>query len=298
MPVAVPLTVLAPAEWSARRAAHERRVDVWVEPHLERARRREPHPVLDFLFTYYSHRPAQLRRWHPGLGVALAGEPEHRTWRGYTETPVGVTADASAIADRRDTVGFVADLLRRTADRPPFLGCFGLHEWAMVYRSSPEEVRHAAVPLRLGAAGVARVVEAAPLRCTHFDAFRFFTPQARPRNVVTPTRDAMPDLEQPGCLHTTMDLYKYAYKLTPYVASELVADCFALARDVRELDMRAGPYDLTSFGYPPVPIETPAGRAEYASAQRAFAERGRPLRLRLIEVCEALLAAVTPAAAR
>ena len=29
------------------------------------------HPVHDFLFTYYSQRPAALRRWHPGWGVAL-----------------------------------------------------------------------------------------------------------------------------------------------------------------------------------------------------------------------------------
>ena len=25
----------------------------------------------DFLFTYYSQRPAALRRWHPGFGVVL-----------------------------------------------------------------------------------------------------------------------------------------------------------------------------------------------------------------------------------
>ena len=30
------------------------------------------HPVHDFLFTYYSFRPAQLRRWSPGYGVVLA----------------------------------------------------------------------------------------------------------------------------------------------------------------------------------------------------------------------------------
>ena len=30
------------------------------------------HPVADFLFTYYSYRPAQLRRWHPGAGAVLA----------------------------------------------------------------------------------------------------------------------------------------------------------------------------------------------------------------------------------
>jgi hypothetical protein len=36
---------------------------------------------------------------------------------------------------------------------------------------------------------------------------------------------------------------------------------FRLARDVRELDMRASPYDLADLGYPPVRIETPEGRA-------------------------------------
>ena len=28
----------------------------------------------DFLFSYYSHRPGRLERWHPGLGVVLAGD--------------------------------------------------------------------------------------------------------------------------------------------------------------------------------------------------------------------------------
>jgi hypothetical protein len=41
------------------------------------------------------------------------------------------------------------------------------------------------------------------------------------------------------------------------------------------LDMRASPYDLAALGYPPVRIETPEGRAEYARAQDAFAERAQ-----------------------
>ena len=49
-----------------------------------------------------------------------------------------------------------------------------------------------------------------------------------------------------------MDLYKWAYKCAPLSPSELVADCFALARDIRALDMRASPYDLADLGYPPV----------------------------------------------
>ncbi|MGR7024288.1 hypothetical protein [Geodermatophilus sp. URMC 62] len=96
-------------------------------------------------------------------------------------------------------------------------------------------------------------------------------------------------MEQPGCLHATMDLYKWAYKLGPAVPGELVTDCFALAVQVRELDMRASPYDLRDRGYAPVPIETAEGRAEYVAAQRGFARRGAELRSRLLEVCDALL---------
>ena len=87
-----------------------------------------------------------------------------------------------------------------------------------------------------------------------------------------------------------MDLYKWAFKLAPFTPGELVADCFALARDIREVDMRASPYDLRALGFAPIPIETSAGRAEYEQHQRAFATRGEPLRVRLIALCERLLA--------
>jgi hypothetical protein len=145
------------------------------------------------------------------------------------------------------------------------------------------------VPLRLGAAGTDAVVEALPVHCTHHDAFRFFTPAARPRNAVAPARDDQVEHEQPGCLHATMDLYKWAYKLAPATPADLVAECFELAADVRELDMRASPYDLAALGYAPVPIETAAGRAAYARAQADFALRAAPLRERLVDVCTALL---------
>ena len=88
-----------------------------------------------------------------------------------------------------------------------------------------------------------------------------------------------------------MDLYKHAFRLSPMVPSELVADCFALARDIRVLDMRASPYDLSELGYSPVRVETTEGKQEYVAAQRAFAERGAPLRDALVTECERLLAA-------
>jgi hypothetical protein len=283
--------VLTADEWRDRQRAHEQRIDDRVNHHLRRRRDGVKHPVADFLFTYYSHRPAQLRRWHPGPGVVLRTP----TTSGRSTSPwtAGVTLDTAAILARRgDSVRWIHQLLLATQNRPAQYGCFGLHEWAMVYRQPEPEIRHQGWPLRLGAAGTAAVVERNRIRCSHFDAYRFFTAEARPLNVLTPTRDSQVDLEQPGCLHANMDVYRWAYKLSPLVPSELVADCFDLAAEIRELDMRASPYDLAGLGFEPVPIETPEGRTEYVTRQREFAERAAVLRGRLIEWCERVLAPV------
>jgi len=278
--------VLDRATWRARAAAHEARVDGWLTGHLDRRRHGVRHPVEDFLFTYYSYRPAQLRRWHPGAGVVLIGADAAECGSDYVPTDTGAILDADAVVGRRqESLAWIRELLSRTAERPASFGCFGLHEWAMVYRQSHDQVRHNAWPLRLSAAGTARVVEQSQLRCSHFDAYRFFTEPARALNLFSPTRESQPALDQPGCLHANMDLYKWSYKLSPLVGSELVADCFALARDIRTLDMRASPYDLTDLGYDPIRIETATGRAEYAAAQRTFSERAAPLRAALIDAC-------------
>jgi hypothetical protein len=251
----------------------------------------ERHAVDDFLYEYYNTRPSLLRRWHPGAGVVLeASDKErapHAAWRWYMTDDDGVRLDARAFAaDRGDTVRFVRRLLAATATRPAGTGCFGLHEWAMVYRQ--DERRHA-LPLRLGQEGTDAVVDAHPVRCTHFDAFRFFTPDAVELNRVRPTRAAQVDMEQPGCLHASMDCHKWALKLGPAVPGDLALDCFELARDVRVLDMQAAPYDLTSYGQPAVAVETPAGKAEYVSRQRDLSARAAGLRARLVEVCDRLL---------
>ncbi|WP_026414074.1 hypothetical protein [Actinomadura oligospora] len=281
------MEILGADEWRARAEAHRRRVDAWLGPHLERRRRGEKHPVEDFLFTYYSFRPNRLQQWHPGAFVELEGARDHG--RDYVDTERGATLDVDGLVGRRrSSIAWTAELLARTASRPAQFGCFGLHEWAMVYRTP--EVRHEAWPMRLPPDEVAGIVEARGVRCSHFDAFRFFTEAARPLNVLQPSRETQHELEQPGCLHANMDLYKWAYKLSPLVPSELVADCFALARDIRAVDMRASPYDLADLGYPPVRIETAEGRAEYAVLQRGFTERAEPLRRRLLAACEGLLA--------
>jgi len=249
-----------------RATAHRRRLAPLVDPHLERRRLGIPHPIHDFMFTYYNYRPGQLLQWRPPEPLAAADEPlALRTLR----------------------------LLEATAARPGNFGCFGLHEWAMVYREP--DTRHPQ-PLRLGDAGTDAVVEAHRISCSHFDAFRFFTPAARPLNALSPGRDDRADFEQPGCLHATMDLYKHAYRLADVVGSDLIADAFELAWDVRIMDMRAAPYDLSGltidpYGieWMPIPIETPEGKREYADLQRGFAERAVPIRDRLTESCSTAL---------
>ena len=285
-------TRLAPDDWAKRRRAHEARVDKWIEPHRQRASRREKHPVEDFLFTYYSFRPAWLRRWHPGPDVSLEGESarEFLRWSEYQETGDGVQLDVAGFPGKRlRFLRWLQKFLQTTDSRPAFFGCYGWHEWAMVYRQTPEEVRHNAHPLRFDRNEVARIVENGPGCCTHFDAFRFFTEPARPLNRHQPTRDTDIAMDQRGCLHANMDLYKWASKLTPYCPSDLLADCFAFARDIREIDMRASPYDLAALGYEPIMIETAEGRVEYEHHQRDFARRSEPLRARLIALCDRLL---------
>ena len=61
--------------------------------------------------------------------------------------------------------------------------------------------------------------------------------------------------------------------------------------------MRASPYDLTDLGYPPIAVETPAGKTEYVAHQRSFTASGQLLRGRLRAEIEAAFGdAVTTAA--
>ena len=283
--------VLAEAHWTRRRDRHRQRVATLLDPYLDRRGGGQAHPVIDFLFTYYMLRPGQLERWHPGFGICLSGPSAnaYTLLSGYRRTDDGVAVDRDVLLRRKHTVEFVTGLLEATAGRPAQFGCFGLHEWAMVYRAAPGDVRHCAVPLRLGGPGTDAVVESMPLRCTHFDAFRFFTDPARGRNSAQLTRQGQPATEQPGCLHAAMDLYKWAAKLLPLVDSDIVMDAFELAYAARVLDMRASPYDLSALGLDPVRIETPTGRAEYVREQAVVAERAAIVRRALVARCRALL---------
>jgi hypothetical protein len=279
---------LTAADWREREQLHQHRADSFTAGRRARVQTGEKHPVDDFLFTYYPYRPSLLRRWHPGAEVVLEGaaSEERASYKWYRREGDDLVVDSAGyVAAREASIRFIVGLLSATAARAGQFGCFGLHEWAMVYRASGDgesnPYRHD-LPLRLGQGGTDELVEASRITCSHIDAYRFFTPEAAPRNSLRPTRENQPLMEQPGCLHAGMDVYKWAIKLGPLIPGELLLDCFELARDIRELDMRASPYDLADAGYEPVRIETPEGRADYVRAQRAFSERSNALRARVV----------------
>ena len=251
------------------------------------------HPIDDFMWDYYTLRPARLERWHPGFGIGLLDAPEYLNQRGY-ETVNGISrVSLKFISDRSESFSWTLKLLKETSEREPRFQCFGFHEWAMLYKLAPDEVRHEQLPLRLTPQEIADVVEAQELKCTHYDAFRFFVPGARSLNHMILTREGQHQNEQSGCLHANMDVYKWAYKSLPIVSSELLFEAFELATEIRLLDMQATPYDLSEWGYEPVKTETPEGKLEYVRRQKEFHKRAQSLRMQLISQIEKALVAAS-----
>ena len=183
-------------------------------------------------------------------------------------------------ADRRSP----PRLLDATSAAPAQFGCFGLHEWAMVYR---QDDRSAAalriVPLRLGQAGTDEVVRDASDPLHPLRRVPVLHPAAPGRATLL-----QPDLDVAGRTWSSPAACMRRWTSTsgptsciPVVPSDLLLDCFVLARAIRELDMRASPYDLTDLGYPPVRIETAAGQGGIRRRSTGLRGAAQVLRRRL-----------------
>jgi len=128
------------ATWKAAAKAHHKRSTALLRgATLTTA---GSHPIFNFIFTYLGADRGALCRWSPGpsavlvAGMARSNEPH--LWHGIgvrrlgeddCSYPVGAARAGAGKAWRR-----TASLLSNTAKRPPNLQCFGLHEWAMLYR--------------------------------------------------------------------------------------------------------------------------------------------------------------------
>lgn len=283
------------AKWRKLAHAHYAQATAYTAGPRLRRDHNKPHPVEDFLFNYYPYPIALLEQWHPGYGVVLKfSDPEslpaHLKNRRYQIDADSCYLDLNLMDEKeRQRLQWIKELLEATQRHIPNFACHGLHEWAMVYRA--EEIRHAAIaPLRLPQAEIDELVSSRPITCTHFDAFRFFANQAKPLNRYSLSLDTRHENEQPGCVHANMDLYKWAAKAMPWIGSEIFLETFQLASQLRDLDMRASPYDLSAWNVVPIKIETSEGRKTYETEQRRLADIASNLRERLIHVIKRLTA--------
>jgi hypothetical protein len=184
------LEVVPEEQWRSEAEAYKSRVRRLVGGNLTSYD--SSNPIYNFLFRYYFWKPSSVATFSPGWNrILLGANPCDVTHGGGQRAPFnwrdrGLYFDGSCC--RRETLeGFekTLDLLRKTESRPPTLSCFGMHEWAMLYSPPSVEVtasvpsRHQGLPLRLSQELLNSVVEErAPLRCSHFDAYRFFAQEA------------------------------------------------------------------------------------------------------------------------
>lgn len=258
-----------------------------IAPYHQLKSYQKRHPVMDFLFEYYSFSTSKLLTFNPGFGKEMPAEWIQSNYRYALNSQKQWALKPEDFPIKRlRMLQWTLALLETIDARPKAFGCYGLHEWAMVYRI--DQVRHDQLNLRLPHDEIADFVDSQQIKCSHFDAYRFFTPDAAPLNQLNPTLDQRLSMEQGGCIHVNMDLYKWTYKLHPWLGSELLWDAFLLAHETRYFDMKASPYDLSAYGLDPIRIETPEGRQEYVQGQKTIADRADVVRRNLISALEDL----------
>ena len=307
----------APSSTSLRKVArsHADRLDLLLYPPLdgpgatlkERRHSVKEHPIYNFLHTYYRYSAEELRLYSPGFGETVQIDDDGETdlllhprfRRRLADDSNSVTYDLQQQGglEAEGRYGWIQlsrarDLLQATSDRAPNFGCFGLHEWAMLYREHPKHQQRA---LRVSPKTIDSVVEAeGSLKCTHYDAFRFFEPMAQGLNSVHLSRAVQAEHEQPACIHASMDLFKYAFRLYPLCSGDLLARTLEAALRARIIDMRASPYDVSAFEgcEEPICVETQEGRKLYVQEQTELMRLAAPLRLELLAAYNRVLSSV------
>lgn len=122
------------------------------------------HPIYNFLHTYYRYSTKSIKKYSPGIGIMMETMPDGAlallNEKFLRITPEGISVLLSTSPDLYhncalfchkgvsyelpkgqspdSTFGWITlsktrDMLHATASRQPFFGCFGLHEWAMLY---------------------------------------------------------------------------------------------------------------------------------------------------------------------
>jgi hypothetical protein len=188
---------------------------------------------------------------------------------------------------------YFKSILMATIEAEPILFCHGLHEWAMQYQPEghpppPSNKYQSHLPFRVDQHTINAAVERRGVYCTHIDALRYFAPAAKSWNQfgeygTNLSRKDQITLEQPACVHANMDLLKYAVRLSPWIDGDIVGDALDVALKARTLDIASSPYDVSSYGLHPIPIETLEGRKRYRELQARLLLIAQPLRQRILD---------------
>lgn len=282
--------ILEEADWLRKRAFHQKAIFPWTQKVRARRRFHTHHPIEDFLLNYYNFPLSYLEKWTPGPFTGLQGKEAKQIFpqKWTSQTPDNYFyIDLNKIRKKEvNRIRWIRELLEAALKNPPIFNCYGLHEWAMVYKT--QSVRHQKTPLRMPLEDLAKVVESQKISCSHYDAFRFFSQRAIPLNTLCPKHDAREKNEQTACIHFNMDLYKWSYKIFPWISSDFIQSAFKLAKKARSIDMQASPYNLEEYDLKPIKIETPKGKLEYIEKQRAIRTEGITLAKQLISHCKKL----------
>ena len=231
----------------------------------------------------------------PARGVAPRAGGRAARRRGVPRAGPATSRTSAACASTRaalprlaPTARFVRTLLTATAARPARLSCFGLHEWAMVYRSP----RPGTPPCRSGWAPRAPTRSSRPCPCTAPTTTRSGSSprRARPRNAVAPGArrpGGARAARLPARHHGSLQVGLQARPRHPGRPGGRRAS----SSRPTSASSTCGPAPTTSprSATRRCPSRPPAGRAAYARAQANFALRAAPLRERLVDVCTALL---------
>jgi hypothetical protein len=220
-------TIVPLSEWFLKAEQHAMKIDSLLYPPgvtlKHRMHSAKSHPIFNFLWRYYRFTASSLTRYSRGMGVILqdADESAHgsiilsNSMTSFDN--IGCSYDVNQIEGLPPFAQFGKKRLTRNRDilleRKPFFGCFGLHEWAMLFsgnkntakspvndalisdsitqnkselQSDTKQQEEEALSLRLPQSTIDSVVNATPLRCTHYDAWRFFRPEAKDMNVIAP----------------------------------------------------------------------------------------------------------------
>jgi hypothetical protein len=299
------MKVLSRESWLKALDAQAQRVQTLLQGN---GLQQKNHPIYNFISSYYHFKPEILFQFSPDLETTLMFNDEsdlvHLSKRGRSMCvdrihfdPTNMQFSSKQIEAFRKT----HRILLSVHNRPPTLNCFGFHEWAMLYSEASSVDLKQDLPLRVSRESIRDVLMTNKLRCSHYDAFRFFTKDSMPLNTVNVNLSRMNQeiSEQPGCVHVHMDMFKWSFKIFPFISSELLTDTLSLSLQARSLDMRASPYDLKAcsnlgamFNPEPILVETPSGRRDYQKYQMELYAKSKPIREKLISAYSLFLSKI------